>query len=193
SAIQLRRLLFSGKKGQEVWENNLAAVLSGLELTMDQFIDLCMLCGCDYLPSLPGIGYKTAFRLVKDHGDLASVLSVLKADPKRTIPDEWARWEEARTMFTAPIVTDLETLPKFKWGKPKKTELVEFMVKEMGFAEERVEKAIERINAQRNKGGQKRIDSFFVVASTPKARKDLLKKARGKAKKKGANKKGSFR
>lgn len=30
-------------------------VLEELELTMDQFIDLCILCGCDYCDSIKGI------------------------------------------------------------------------------------------------------------------------------------------
>lgn len=30
-------------------------VLEGLKLTMDQFIDLCILCGCDYCDSIRGI------------------------------------------------------------------------------------------------------------------------------------------
>jgi flap endonuclease-1 len=30
-------------------------VLEELEITMDQFIDLCILCGCDYCDSIKGI------------------------------------------------------------------------------------------------------------------------------------------
>jgi hypothetical protein len=33
-------------------------VLEELELTMDQFIDLCILCGCDYCDSIKGILYQ---------------------------------------------------------------------------------------------------------------------------------------
>ena len=30
-------------------------VLEGLKLTPDQFVDLCILCGCDYLDTIKGV------------------------------------------------------------------------------------------------------------------------------------------
>lgn len=30
-------------------------VLEGLKLTPDQFVDLCILCGCDYLGTIKGV------------------------------------------------------------------------------------------------------------------------------------------
>ena len=38
--------------------NLMLQVLEELELTMDQFIDLCILCGCDYCDSIKGILYQ---------------------------------------------------------------------------------------------------------------------------------------
>lgn len=32
-----------------------------------QFLDMCLLAGCDYLISVPGLGLKTAYKLVKQH------------------------------------------------------------------------------------------------------------------------------
>jgi hypothetical protein len=34
---------------------------------------LCILAGCDYLDSAPGVGLKTAYKLLKKHGDAAKV------------------------------------------------------------------------------------------------------------------------
>ncbi len=41
-----------------------------------QFVDLCILCGCDYCPSIRGIGPTTALKLIKRHKDLEGVLKV---------------------------------------------------------------------------------------------------------------------
>ena len=30
-------------------------VLEGLKLTADQFVDLCILCGCDYVGTIKGV------------------------------------------------------------------------------------------------------------------------------------------
>jgi len=35
-------------------------MLKELEMTYDEFIDLCILCGCDYLETIDGNNYKIA-------------------------------------------------------------------------------------------------------------------------------------
>lgn len=40
-------------------------LVQGLELTHEKFIDLCVLCGCDYTGSIKGIGPKKALALVR--------------------------------------------------------------------------------------------------------------------------------
>ena len=61
---------------------HLDRVLSGFEMTYKQFIDMCILCGCDYCESLPRIGTKTAFKLVKKHGSIEEILPTLKQVPE---------------------------------------------------------------------------------------------------------------
>lgn len=39
--------------------------LQGLELSHEKFVDLCVLCGCDYTGSIKGIGPKKALALVR--------------------------------------------------------------------------------------------------------------------------------
>lgn len=47
---------------------SLKDVLEGMELTMDQFVDLCILCGCDYTTKIKGVGPVNALKLIKKHG-----------------------------------------------------------------------------------------------------------------------------
>ena len=78
TTVQLRRLTHSAAKKMPVLEINLAKVLEGLEMTMDEFIDFCILCGCDYCDSIRGIGPKTALNLVKKHGTMEKIVASLK-------------------------------------------------------------------------------------------------------------------
>jgi flap endonuclease-1 len=60
----VRRLTFSQGGGskdkqQPILELDLETVLAGLELTYEQFVDLCILCGCDYCSTIKGVGPKT--------------------------------------------------------------------------------------------------------------------------------------
>ncbi|KAF5803721.1 putative spleen exonuclease [Helianthus annuus] len=50
----LRHLMDPSSRKTHVMEFDVSKVLEELNLTMDQFIDLCILCGCDYCDSIKG-------------------------------------------------------------------------------------------------------------------------------------------
>lgn len=88
----IRKLTFSqsnAKEKQAILEIDYEMVLKGLDLTYDQFVDLCILCGCDYCSTIKGIGPKTALKLIKQYKTLESVVAVLKKDKKYSIPVDW--------------------------------------------------------------------------------------------------------
>ena len=47
-------VFFSEAKKLPIKELNLSKLLGELEISMEQFIDLCILCGCDYTDSIKG-------------------------------------------------------------------------------------------------------------------------------------------
>jgi flap endonuclease-1 len=55
---------------------------------LSQFIDVCILCGCDYCDTIKGIGPKTALKLVKEHGTIEAVLASLDKE-KYPIPADF--------------------------------------------------------------------------------------------------------
>ncbi|PKA62945.1 Flap endonuclease 1-A [Apostasia shenzhenica] len=150
-------------------------VLEELGFSMDQFIDLCILCGCDYCDSIKGIGGQTALKLIRQHGSIENVLENLSKD-RYHVPEDWP-YQEARRLFKEPSVI-LEML-ELKWVPPDEEGLVNFLVKENGFNQDRVVKAIEKIRAAKNKASQGRLESFFkpvLSASEPLKRKDTTAK-----------------
>jgi len=155
--------------------NLMLQVLEELELTMDQFIDLCILCGCDYCDSIKGIGGQTALKLIRQHGSIESILENLNKD-RYQIPEDWP-YQEARRLFKEPNVT--LDIPELKWTAPDEEGLITFLVKDNGFNEDRVTKAIEKIKSAKNKSSQGRLESFFkpvASASTPLKRKETSEK-----------------
>lgn len=76
--ILYRHLTFSEAKKEPISEINLQLALEGLEMEMSQFIDLCILLGCDYLEPIKGIGPKSALKLVREHGGLKGVVEHLR-------------------------------------------------------------------------------------------------------------------
>ena len=53
---------------------SLEAVLEGFGLTMEEFIDLCILCGCDYTKTIFGVGPVKAYKYIKDLSTIEEVL-----------------------------------------------------------------------------------------------------------------------
>jgi 5'-3' exonuclease len=73
--LMFRNLFRSGMTGNQIV--SLASVLSALNLTHAQFIDVCIMCGCDYTASrgIPSLGPKRAIELVHLHGSLDGYLA----------------------------------------------------------------------------------------------------------------------
>ncbi|WVQ97856.1 flap endonuclease 1 [Kwoniella sp. CBS 9459] len=76
--ILLRHLTFSEAKKMPISEIHLDAALEDLGMSMDQFIELCILLGCDYLEPCKGIGPKTALKLLREHGSLGGVVDFVR-------------------------------------------------------------------------------------------------------------------
>lgn len=103
SPRMLKHLTFSEQRKLPVDIIELPKVLEGLQLSMEQFIEVCMLSGCDYLEPLKKVAAKTALKLIRDHGDMESALAHL-AEGKNPPPEDWP-WQEAKQLFMKPEVT----------------------------------------------------------------------------------------
>ena len=72
------RIFFKMDKYGEGYEYNITHLATNKELDFKSFtpellIRMCVLSGCDYLDSLPGIGVKTAHKIVKDQKTIPKV------------------------------------------------------------------------------------------------------------------------
>merc|ERR1719243_412001 len=54
--ILIRNLMAAESQKKQILEVNLEIALEQLNVSMDQFIDFCILSGCDYCDTLKGIG-----------------------------------------------------------------------------------------------------------------------------------------
>ncbi|KAL6132862.1 hypothetical protein ACLB2K_065101 [Fragaria x ananassa] len=181
----LRHLMDPSSRKIPVMEFDVAKVLEELNLTMDQFIDLCILSGCDYCDSIRGIGGQTALKLIRQHGSIESILENINKE-RYQIPDNWP-YEEARRLFKEPVALTNDEQLEIKWTAPDEEGLISFLVNENGFNNDRVIKAIEKIKAAKNKGSQGRLESFFkptATTSVPLKRKETPSTAKETSNKK---------
>lgn len=123
--------------------------LEKLGVTRSQLIDIAMCIGTDYNPGLENIGPKRALKLVKEHGSIEAVLS----ETGKEIEELDAKKE----FFMNPPVTDDYEL---KWQKPDRAGVIDFLCKGHDFSEDRVNKALDRLEASMG-GGQSTLDQWF--------------------------------
>ncbi|RLN17961.1 flap endonuclease 1-B isoform X1 [Panicum miliaceum] len=124
----LHHLTDLGYKKSLVTEFEVSKVLEELGLTMDQFIDLCILSGCDYCENIKGvlshsmfsysIGGQRARKLIRQHGCIEEVGQNLK-QTRFSVPEDWP-YQEVRTLFKQPNVCT--GIPDFMWTSPDSQE-----------------------------------------------------------------------
>lgn len=158
--ILLKRLTDSKHSTVEI---NLEKILNGLKLDYDQFVDLCILCGCDYCETIPGVGYKTAYKLIKKELSIENILKNNEKIRARVDKEYIKGLNEVRKLFKYPSVIQANDV-EIKFGEVREEELLKFLT-DKNFNPERVKKMIDRIKSVKKKGTQLRIDSFFSKKS----------------------------
>lgn len=129
---------------------DLQKMLTALQITLEQLIDLAILVGTDFSTGVRGIGPKTALKLIQKHGALEN----LPIGIKGKLPQNF---QEIRTLFSHPEVTndyDLHFSPIDEEG------LVQFLCKERGFASDKVNVTIERMQLFNSRESSK-LSSWF--------------------------------
>lgn len=179
SKIMLRHLHFSDAKKRPILEVHLHDILEESGLTMAQFVDLCILLGCDYTSKISGIGPKTAWTNITKYGTIEKIIESLDTT-KHPVPANF-NFVDARDLFLNPEVTPGEELT-IEFNEPDDNGLMEFLVNEKKFNPDRVSKAIVRLRTALKAKSQARLDDFFTISSksvSKPAPKNTMKRPRG--------------
>ncbi|KAK0870151.1 Elongation of fatty acids protein 2 [Friedmanniomyces endolithicus] len=176
SPVLLRKLTFSEQRKEPIQEIHLDLVLSGLGMDLNQFIDLCILLGCDYVDPVKGIGPKVALELIRKYKTLEAVVDANDKSGKFTFPEDWP-YKDARQLFLEPDVRQADDpLCDFKWESPDVDGLIKFLVEEKGFSEDRVRSAAAKLQKNLKSGQQARLEGFFKVKEKTEDEKASLKR-----------------
>lgn len=105
-------------------EFDLDIALNCLELTYAQFVDLCILCGCDYCPTIHKMNCETSYLLIKKYGSIENILQNEKLD----IPHNF-NYEVARKMFKNDISFNIEDINSRHIPIPNIVTFTDFLIK----------------------------------------------------------------
>ncbi|MFB6123537.1 MAG: flap endonuclease-1 [Haloferacaceae archaeon] len=116
---------------------DLDATLDRHDLTLEQLVDVAILCGTDFNPGVSGVGPKTALSAVTEHGDLWGAMEA----------NDWhvENADRIRDLFFDPPVTDDYALDRDP--NPDLDAARAYVTDEWGVDADEVERGFERIEA----------------------------------------------
>ncbi len=135
---------------------------------MEEFVDFCILCGCDYLPTIQGLGPGNALKLIREHKTLEKIIEHIQEENQRRISEgekprflvpENFDFQTTRELFFSPNTT--ENYPQFQISNCQREEFKKFMVDQKSFDPQRVESILERLEKSRRTKPQMSLENFF--------------------------------
>uniref|UniRef100_G3PT42 Zgc:110269 n=1 Tax=Gasterosteus aculeatus TaxID=69293 RepID=G3PT42_GASAC len=147
--ILIRQL--NAKKDSEVVEYSLNKLLEKLQISHEEFVDLCILLGCDYCDKIAGLGPRRALTLIQKHRTIENV--VLHVNRKtHPVPQFWG-YKEARKIFLDAPQTEA---PELSWTEPDEEALVGFLCHVKRVKEDRVRSRMENFRQTRERNREER-------------------------------------
>lgn len=111
-------------------------VLQGIGLSHEQLVDVGILIGTDFNPGgFPGIGPKTALKLIKENGRLESVEKI-----KHLLPE--IPYEEIRRIFLRPEIPKFEDIV---FSEVRRDKVLEFLCVDKSFSADRVSGQLDKL------------------------------------------------
>ena len=108
--VLLRHLNFSEARKMPIKEFHLDRILEGLNMNHEEFMDLCILLGCDYCDKIRGVGPKNALKLVQEHKNIENIIKNVDKK-KHVVPENWL-YQEARRLVIQIYLVNF--FPNFK-------------------------------------------------------------------------------
>lgn len=96
---------FTMEKGGSVVEVCLEGVLKELELEFHSFLDMCIMCGCDYTSKIGGIGPTYAYKLMKKYGSIETAMPYIKNNKSYRVPNDFD-YITSRNLFNNACIND---------------------------------------------------------------------------------------
>lgn len=120
---------------------NLDDIQRDLNLTNEQWINLCVLSGCDYCPRIPGVGVKNSFKFIQKY----SIEQIFKILEYKAPFDYISKFNRSKELFTKVINTEeINNLEIIK--QPSKNEVIDFLKVHTNLSDKQISNRLKIIN-----------------------------------------------
>jgi flap endonuclease-1 len=129
-------------------EIDLNCILKQLNFTYDQFVELCILFGCDYCPNLNNVKYNVIFNTYNKYKNIEDTLAELKS--QGYIIPEIFDYNDAKQYFNASIHNPIEK-SQLQLKKPEDDKIIDLLVGKYGLIKYKVVNKLVKLNDNYNK------------------------------------------
>jgi len=127
------------KRPEVVTSFNFQKILEDFKMNHDQFIDMCILCGCDYCPTIPKIGPVRAMKIIQKYG---SIDEFLEKEETKNIDEFKSKYEVSRELFKIfSGKINLENLP-IHVSKYDSVKIYDYLVNDCDMNAKRIQKSL---------------------------------------------------
>nr|XP_027201342.1 flap endonuclease 1-A-like [Dermatophagoides pteronyssinus] len=148
-------------KGKEVTMQLylLDEIEAALRLSHEQFVELCLLCGCDYISNPKRVGPLSALKLMQQFG---SIEECAKQKPELQL--DVAKYAKLKNLFLQSDVLTEEELQRqpIRFAEVKEAELKSYLVDECTFNADRASKLVAELVKSRASSKQRTLAGFTV-------------------------------
>ena len=141
----IRNNLDKSIKGKDiVTEITLEKIIKSLNISHDKFIELCVICGCDYCDNIPKIGIVKALKIIKEYENIEDFIDKNKT---YNIPEKYLdKYNKSIEIFNLykNKYNNIEDIPIFN-SNPNFSKLINYLVIDCNISEKRVHSAIKKI------------------------------------------------
>lgn len=152
----IRNNLDKSIKGKDiVSEINLDKIIESLDISYDKFIELCVLCGCDYCENIPKIGNVKALKIIKEYENIQDFIDKNKT---YNIPENYLnKYNKSIEIFNLykNKYDNKENIPIF-CSNANYSKLIDYLVNDCNISEKRVHNAIKKIQKSDTKNSPKK-------------------------------------
>jgi flap endonuclease-1 len=145
-AKKLLRNISSSKKN-EIIEYDLEKILLDLKYSYQEFIDLCILLGCDYVDHIDGIGKKKAKEIIDEYRTIENFLNTsndVKTGKYKISDDYLSKCNLARDYFlNGPA--NIYNPNQIKLTNPDQKKIKDLLINKYSYSRTKVEKIINKI------------------------------------------------
>lgn len=118
---------------------SLKDILEGFDMNYEQFVEVCILCGCDYCDTISKIGNMRAFQAIQKYNSLESFLKTL--EPSTLPPNYLQKFKKAKELFIDYSFPDYHR-ETHAFNSDK---LTQYLVEDCNMAMTRVQNALKKI------------------------------------------------